>query len=252
MKNLATIITLTLSSSFFFSCDKNSSSPSEEVTVIKATGDIQDDVTAFKNLLGPLNTTPGVTGGHREINWDAVPDSLLDKPLPDNFFNQTGSNVSAATQRGITYSPGKFVVSSSSFAAINPEASSEFSSFSGNNAFANTALARWDVRFQTAGTTQAASVQAFGLVFSDVDEDNSTSIEFFDGDKSIGKFFVPPHDISTNFSFLGVRFNKGDHITKVTVTHDGFLEEGTKDVSEGGPRDLVVLDDFIYSEPVAQ
>ena len=58
--------------------------------------------------------------------------------------------------------------------------------------------------------------------------------------------------ISSHFSFLGVRFNKSERITKVTVTHDGFLEEGTKDVSEGGARDLVVLDDFIYSEPVAQ
>jgi len=63
---------------------------------------------------------------------------------------------------------------------------------------------------------------------------------------------VPSHDITSNFSFLGVHFNKGEHITKVTVTHDGFLEEGTKDVSQGGTKDLVVLDDFIYSEPVAQ
>ena len=252
MKNIATIITLTLSTSLFFACDKNGSAPSDDVTVIQATGDIQDDVASFKNSLGPLNTTPNATGGHREINWDAVPDSLLDKPLPEDFFNPTSSNVSAALQRGITYSPGQFVVSSNNFATINADASSEFSSFSGNNAFANTAVARWDVKFQKAGTTQAASVQAFGLVFSDVDEDNSTSVEFFDGDKSIGKFFVPSHDITTNFSFLGVHFKNKERITKVTVTHDGFLEEGTKDVSQGGPRDLVVLDDFIYSEPVAQ
>jgi len=252
MKNIATIITLMASASLFFACDKNNSSPSADVTVIKATGDIQDDVIAFKNSLGPLNTTPNATAGHREINWDAVPDSLLDKSLPGDFFNPTSSNVSTALQRGITYSPGRFVVSSNNFASINSEASSEFSSFSGTKAFANISAARWDVRFQKAGTTQAASVQAFGLVFSDVDEDNSTSVEFFNGDKSIGKFFVPPHDISSNFSFLAVRFNKNEHITKVTVTHDGFLEEGTKDVSQGGTRDLVVLDDFIYSEPVAQ
>ena len=252
MKNITTIITLALSTNLFFACDKNSSTRSEDVTVIQATGDIQDDVIAFKNSLGPLNTTPNATGGHREINWDAVPDSLLDKPLPEDFFNPTSSNVSAALQRGITYSPGTFMVSSNSFESINNEASSEFSSFSGNNAFANTAVARWDVKFQKAGTTQAASVQAFGLVFSDVDEDNSTSIEFFNGDKSLGKFFVPPHDISSNFSFLGVHFKNSERITKVTVTPDGFLEEGTKDISQGGLRDLVVLDDFIYSEPVAQ
>ena len=151
----------------------------------------------------------------------------------------------------IVYEPGNFMVSNNGFSAINSSASSEFSAFSGENTFANTTASKWDVKFQEAGTENTASVQAFGMVFSDVDEDNSTSAEFFDGDKSLGKFFVPPHDTTGSFSFLGVSFNKGERITKVTVTHDGFLAEGTEDISDGGTRDLIVLDDFIYSEPVA-
>lgn len=237
---------------FFFACNKNNSSPSTNAVVIKAAGNIHDDVDAFKAMLGTLNATPNVSGGHREINWDGVPDSMLNKPLPEDFFNQTASNAVAASQRGLTYSPGSFVVSNNSFEAVNSQAASEFSSFSGGNTFANISVAKWDVKFQKAGTKQSASVDAFGAVFTDVDEDSSTAIEFFENDKSLGKFFVPPHDISSNFSFLGVRFTHGERITKVTVTHDGFLTERTPDVSQGGAKDLIVLDDFIYSEPVAE
>jgi hypothetical protein len=150
------------------------------------------------------------------------------------------------------YGSGSFVVSNNGFESVNSEAATEFAAFSGNNTFANTTAPRWDVKFQKSGTTQSASVDAFGVVFTDVDEDNSTAIEFFDGDESLGKFFVPPHDAKTKFSFLGVHFTNGKRITKVTVTHDGFLAEGLPDISEGGTKDLVTLDDFIYSEPAAQ
>ena len=251
MKNITTTILLITGSILLFSCNKSNTSPDDNITLVTATGNINDDVTAFKSMLGPLNTTPGVTGGHREINWDAVPDSLLNKPLPEDFFNQTTGNVSAAQQKGITYSPGTFVVSDDGFSSVNNKAASEFSSFSGNNAFANVGTTRWDVKFEKAGTTEAASVDAFGMVFSDVDEDNSTSVEFFNNDRSLGRFFVPPHDVSSNFSFLGLRCSNNERITKVTVIHDGFLAEGVPDVSQGGTRDLIVLDDFIYSEPVA-
>jgi hypothetical protein len=252
MKNIVAVAIM-LNTVLFFSCDKDEGEGNNDnVMVIKATVDIQPDVDAFKNMLGPLNTTPDVTGGHREINWDAVPDSLLNKPLPDNFFNQTGENASTALQKGITYTPGNFVVSNNQFAFLNSDASTQFSAFSGTNTFANTTVSRWDVSFQRAGTTESAFVQAFGLVFSDVDKDNSTSVEFFEGNTSLGKYFVPAHDASSSFSFLGVNFQNNRRVTKVTVIHDGFLAEGARDVSDGGTRDLIVLDDFIYSEPVVK
>jgi hypothetical protein len=49
-----------------------------------------------------------------------------------------------------------------------------------------------------------------------------------------------------------VKCKNNERITRVTVSHDGFLAEGTKDVSDGGTKDLIVLDDFIYSEPAVQ
>lgn len=252
MKSLATTVIISLTLSLFFSCKKDKATSDNKVEVITSNGNIQDDVDAFKNMLGQLNTTPDAVGGHREINWEGVPDNLLDKQLPDNFFNETGPNAVAARQRGITYAGGNFMVSSSGFAAVNSAASSQFTAFSGTKTFANTTAPKWQISFQKAGTTASAFVQAFGLVFSDVDEDTSTSIEFFDGSKSLGKFFVPAHNAASNFSFVGVSVKNNERITKVTVTHDGFLTEGTTDVSNGGTSDLIVFDDFIYSEPVAQ
>jgi hypothetical protein len=252
MKNIMKLIIPAATGILFFACNKDDVSPSDNISVIQSSGDISNDVDAFKAMLGPVNTIPDVVGGHREINWDGVPDSLLDVPLPADFFNQTSANALAANQRGLVYESGTFVVSNNGFQSVNSEAATEFSAFSGNNTFANTTTPRWDVKFQKSGTTENASVDAFGAVFTDVDKDNSTSMEFFDGDESLGKFFVPPHDAKSTFSFLGLRFTNGKRITKVTVTHDGFLAEDLPDISEGGTKDLVVLDDFIYSEPVAE
>ena len=192
----------------------------------------------------------GAFGGRREINWDGVADSLLNKSLPKNFFNTVGNGVPASRQRGLVYGDGEFQVSANSFHHMNADAATEFISFSGNKVFANTTNIDWPVGFEVAGETTPASVKSFGMVFSDVDMERSVSLEFFDGNKSIGKFFVPAHDADSKFSFLGVEFNNR-RITKIKVHHEGRLADGQKDISQGGPKDLVVIDDFIYSEPVA-
>lgn len=251
MKHILIFVSL-LCIALIFSCKKNSTGPDNQPEIIKATGNIQDAVNNFRAALGPLNTVPNAVGGRREINWDEVPDSLNDTPLSDNFFNQTDNDAVASQQRGVVYSTtGSFMVSSDGFASINSGAASQFTPFSGTKTFANTSAEKWDVKFQKAGTTESAYVQAFGAVFADVDEDSSTSLEFFDDEKSLGKYFVPAHDATSNFSFLAVQFKNDEHVTKVTVSHDGFLAEGIADISEGGTRDQIVLDDFIYSEPEA-
>ncbi|HZH66147.1 MAG TPA: hypothetical protein VEY10_14720 [Flavisolibacter sp.] len=235
---------------FLFSCKKEKEAKNE-VTIYKASGDISTEINRFRNSVGNLNTTPGAVGGRREINWDGVPDSMLNKALPTDFFNTVGNNIPASRQRGLVYDDGEFQVSATNFVHLNNEAATEFSSFSGNKSFANISRLDWPVGFRVAGETTPATVTAFGMVFSDVDLEGSVALAFFDGEKSLGKFFVPPHDANSSFSFLGVKFYNSK-ITKVKVSHQGKLSDGQKDISQGGVADLVVVDDLIYSEPVKQ
>jgi hypothetical protein len=234
------------------SCKKESAQI--EPMVFKATGDINSAINDFRKLLGNINTTPGATGGRREIDWDGVPDSLIGKALPDNFFNPTGSDASITRQRGLIYASGsgEFQVSKSNFANVDPASAGEFAAFSGTKTFANISSNGWPISFQVAGQTTVAFTKGVGIVFSDVDLPNSTSLEFFEDDKSLGKFFAPPHTATSGFSFLGVYFPGNEHITRVEVKHDGILSDGQKDISAGGQHDLVIFDDFIYSEPQKQ
>lgn len=225
-----------------------------EITLFTATGDISSKMNEFRQALGAqLNTTPGSTGGRREVNWDGVPPEFLNKPLTQNFFNTPGSNVPATRQRGFVYSSGinNFQVSNDGFKSINASTASSFTAFSGSQTFANVGSNLWDVSFQVPGEDVSATIKGFGLVFSDVDLPNSTFVEYFNGAESIGKFFAPVHDANTNLSFLAVYFMKAT-ITHVRVGHDGMLTEGGVDISEGGQKDFVVFDDFLFNEPVKQ
>ena len=236
------------------SCKKETQKTSNDsVVVIKATGDIHADLDNFRHLLGDqLNTTTGVVGGRREINWDAVPDSMVGKSLPGDFFNPVAPGAPVQRQKGLVYAVGgEFRVSNANFAEVNSQAAPQFSAFSGNKTFANISSNLWEVGFDVAGQSRAATIQGFGVVFSDVDLSNSTSLEFFDEQRSLGKFFVPAHDATSSFSFLGVYF-KNERVTRVRVSHDGILADGQKDISDNGAHDLIVLDDFLYSEPVGR
>ena len=223
-------------------------------TVITASGDITSKVNEFRQVLGAqLNTTTGAIGGRREINWDGVPADLLNKPLAGNFFNTPGAAIPSSRQRGLTYSSaaGSFQVSNDGFQSTNASTASEFSAFSGSQTFANINSNLWKVDFQVPGEEISATVKGFGIVFSDVDVPNSTFVEFFNGSKSVGKFFAPVHDATSNLSFVGAYF-PDEKITHVIVGHDGTLAEGGADISNGGKKDFVVFDDFLFNEPVKQ
>jgi hypothetical protein len=238
--------------SFLFSCKKDSDSK-DDVIIITASGDISAKMDQFRQLLGSqLNTTPDAVGGRREIDWDGVPDDLLGKTLPGDFFNPVGPNAPLGRQRGLAYaSNGEFMVTNNNFATINQEAATQFSAFSGTKTFSNISSSLWDVLPQKPGTNVAATVKGFGIVFSDVDVASSTFLEFFDNDQSLGKFFAPTHDNSTSFSFVGVYF-KNKKVTRIQVGHDGVLSGGGKDITNGGTKDLVIMDNFLYDEPVAK
>jgi len=224
----------------------------ENVIVISGSGNITARVDEFRHLLGDkLNTTPGAVGGRREINWDGVPPNMLGKPLPANFLNNTEVGAPASQQRGLTYEPGDvFSVSNNSFAEVNALAAGEFQAFSGTQTFTNLSSNLWGIGFQVPGEEVQATVKGFGIVFSDVDVANNTSMEFFSDGKSIGKFYAPVQSAGSKLSFLGVYF-RNQRITSIKVQHgNGLLPQGEKDISAGGSKDLVILDDFLYDEPV--
>jgi len=212
---------------------------------------IQASVTAFRTALGALN--PNVAGsfgsGRREINWDGVPDAFsAPNNLPPNFFNVN-------SPRGVVFlTPGTgFQVSANvgiapvRFDNINPTYSASFQTFSPQRLFTALGSTVVDVTFFVPGSTTPAFVNGFGAVFTDVDVNSVTSIQFFDTNNvSLGTFSAD--SFNNGLSFIGVVFNGGERMGRVRIT-SGNAPLGPNDNPPG--VDEVVMDDFIYGEPVA-
>jgi hypothetical protein len=233
--------------------------PSAATVVFSASGAnpaaVQTTVDAYRTDLGTLNANvAGSFGsGRREINWDGVPDAFAaPNGLPANFFNVN-------SPRGVLFgTPGSgFEVSANAgnpsgaavrFGDINPTYTNQFQTFSPQRLFTSISSNVVDVSFFVPGSTTAALTNGFGAVFTDVDLANTTSLTFFDSaNSSLGTFFVPVGTIPDgSLSFLGVDFGS-DVISRVRITI-GNTALGS---IEGGGVDLVVLDDFLYGEPVA-
>jgi hypothetical protein len=241
-----------------------SSSASAAAIVESATGLNPSDatlLTARDNFRADLGggTTAGANGSfagaRREINWDTVPAaSAAPNGIAANFFNTTsprgvvfstpgtGLQVSAATTDG----GGQPV----NFGNINAAYTSTFQPFSPQRLFTPLGSNVTDVNFFLPGSATPATVTGFGAMFSDVDMVSTTSIQYFNAaDASLGTFFVPAGAASSQtLSFLGVSFNAGEQIGRVRIT-TGNAAPG---VNDGGGTDIVVMDDFIYSEPVPE
>jgi hypothetical protein len=253
------VMSLVVISFFLASCNKKDYNPppppQPQATVVSAAGDLTAALAEFRHLLGDeLNTTPGKTSGRREINWDGVPANLTNSNnFPFDFFNSTDPTVANGRKRGLVYqnTGTSFRVDSSDFSEIDNTYEAQFEAFSPKKVFAYLGNNVTDVLFKVAGTNDDATIKGFGLVFSDVDIANSTTVEFFNGLTSLGIFKAPVRTGTNSLSFLGVYF-PNDKVTRVRITAgNGVLAPGVKDVSDGGTKDLVVMDDFFYSEPQA-
>jgi len=220
-----------------------------QATVFTATGDVAAKVTDFRNALGPSNgATPGEqAGGRREINWDGAAADPFDNrnDFPPDFFNTT-------VKVGSTYAtPGTgFRNDSTLFRDIDPSYVQQFNFFSPNKLFASVGSNLLDELFEVAGQPTPAVVRGFGIVFSDVDMANQTTIQCFDRTgASLGTFAAPARSDAAGLSFVGVTF-ADPIIARVRIKlGTGTLGAGVRDVSDGGTVDLVVLDNVIYGEP---
>ncbi len=223
------------------------SAPGPQATVVSASGEIVAKVGEFRTLLGdPSNN--GVAGqqaaGRREVNWDgagARPFNNRDD-FPPDFFNANG----------LIYLGTAFRNDSLLFAEINPAYANEFHAFSPKVMFSKIGTNVIEASFHVAGAQTAAGVTGFGVVVSDVDLDNTTSLELFDKDRqSLGLFFAPKRSDANGDSFVGAKFDD-PIVAFVRITcGNGALGVGVNDISAGGTKDLVVIDNVIYGEPKA-
>lgn len=259
MKHANFLTALLIASSFFTGCDKddndynNNQPPAVQANVVKGAGNVAPFLSQFRSLLGDsLNTAPGKTSGRREVNWDGVPANALN-PFPLNFFNDTSAAGANGRKRGLVYvNTGVTIrLDTTDFSEIDPSYAAQFDAFSAKKILTSIGSPVSEVKFKVAGTDADAFVKGFGVVFTDVDDAISTSLEFYNGNKSLGVFKAPARTAGSSFSFLGVHFPT-EKITRVKITNgNGALAAGVKDVSDGGSKDLVAMDDFLYSEPVS-
>jgi hypothetical protein len=224
--------------------------PENEPTVLAATGDIAATVEEFRALLGePSNggTAEEQPTGRREIAWDGAGANPFNNrnDFPADFFN---TNVKSGA---VFTTPGTgFRNDSLKFAEVNEGYAAQFDAFSPTKIFSPVGSNVMDVLFQVAGRPTPAQVTGFGVVFSDVDTDEATTIEFFDANgQSLGTVAAPRRSDVAGSSFVGVKFADAVVARARITLGTGSLGANVADISAGGNADLVVTDNFIYGEP---
>jgi hypothetical protein len=221
-------------------------------------GALDPTVFQFRADLGGTDNNVGgsYVSGYRNINWDEVPNNVAINSLPPEFYNVT-------TPMGVMLSSectiDDFKVSATAgsgiplhFGNYNVNYTTDFQSYIGTRLFsANTGACNFiDVTFYVPGTKTPATVSGFGLVFLDVDFNQSTGITCFgiDGRPLLAR--QNANGLNNGLSFLGVSFNNGERIARVRI-FSGTAVLGDVDASRGGSFDVVVMDSFFYGEPRA-
>ncbi len=228
--------------------------------------DVATAVGKFRAALGApdnLNNPGPLSNGHREINWDGGGATNGTAAVtPFTVFQNTRGATFTTPGSGLTQTPitgGTVDIAPSiaglqgSLADINATYASIFTTFSPVRLFTPIGSNITDGTFSLPGTNGGipAVVNGFGAVFTDVDLLNTTAIQYFDqNNASLGTFFVPP--ANNGLSFLGVQFNAGEKIARVRITTGNNMlgpTDGSTSPAGGGVVDVVVMDDFLYSEP---
>jgi hypothetical protein len=227
-----------------------------------------DALNAFEMAVGGVhNTAPAPqTSGFRVITWDGV-------RLDGTDFNGNTTVIDLNQTVGIplnrfqaqgSFFEQVYAVSGDGFQSVNPNVAAAspqlFPAFSPNNTFAmfNDNTIDFSFVLASAATTPPvdAASRGFGCIFRNVELANTTSIEYFAGSQSLGKFFAPV-GMQGEAEFLGVLF-ANPVVTKITITlgtdvlfrfnGQSFSSNSMDDPANG--HNLAVTDDFVYAEPM--
>lgn len=222
---------------------------------------IQNSVTEYRLALGDQNKDADgpKNDGRREINWDG-PAGNLDTAIGANpfrnFLNNRGALISTPDGSGFVQATPVGLAAlfgNASYATI-------FRPFSQFRLFSAIGGRVTDVDFFRAGGGDIPAVtKGFGVVFTDVDQPDgsgpgekrgnrksSTLIEYFGvNGELLFSSFVPASPGDGNQSFFGVVFPDA-RIARVRIT-SGDVAPGPDDAAR---QDVVVMDDFIYGEPI--
>jgi hypothetical protein len=222
------------------------------------TASIQAKVDEFRTALGAPNNANAagpLKFGHREINWDGGGSTATSPgPTPFNvFLNNRGAQFTTPGT-GFLQAPASGGANGGLATVFSkPAYGTDFTAFSPTRLFVPVGSNVTDAVFFIPGSNGAvrAGVRGFGAVFTDVDLAHSTRLEFFDvNDEPMGEYEVPAGTTANgSMSFLGVFFNDRELIGRVRIT-SGNAPLGVDDDPEND-IDIVAMDDFFYSEPVA-
>ena len=232
--------------------------------VFSAGGSITTTVDNFRGALGNPNNgnAAGQATGRREINWDGgtATDGTL-AVTPFTVFRNTRGATFTTPGSGLTQTPivgGTVDIApgvggvQGSLSALNATYATAFTTFSPNRLFVPLDSNTTDALFSVPGTngTAPATVNGFGVVFTDVDLATSSSLQFFDTQgNSLGIFNVPVGGTADgSLSFLGVTFTT-EQVARVRIV-SGNTALGPNDNPASGV-DVVAMDDFLYAEPQA-
>jgi hypothetical protein len=229
-------------------------------------GGVASSMASFEAAIGGTNngTKPGdQSGGFRHINWDGI---ALNGSAPGSTVISPGHVVAVAptaVQSAGVVLPGPAAVAGDGFVSVNPTVASplRFPAFSAPNVLAsfNDSPLELDV-VRPAGAASTPTPQAsrgVGLVFLNVRQPNTTSVQYFDGSIPLLTAFAPVGGSAGQPSFLGELFPTAV-VTRVVVslgTAQIFNFDGT--TSSSGPADnppsenLVAADDVVLAEPIA-
>ena len=225
----------------------------QPLAVVKTGTDAAAAVAQYRALLGPDNggAPNGDPTGHREINWDGVPD---EQAAPNGYLADFFNAKEAPRARGahLESKSGKLMVSAKEgnstntpvrFGNINPTYVDQFKTFSPERLFSPIGTNVVNLTFSVPGTDVPAAVRGFGAVYTDVDRKKGASFRYYDvKGRLLGRYGVPANP--SGLSFLGVVF-KDPVVARVKIVY-GTTALGPNDSSK---NDVAVMDDFFYGEP---